>query len=673
MRAGFYPKLAGTGIYKNRRLYVPYLLTCVGMVMMYYLIYYLSRTPALTNMPGGDAMRTMLDLGRRVVAIFAAIFLFYTNSFLIRRRKKEYGLYNILGMGKWNLVRIQVWESLITAVISIAGGLGCGMLFSKLAELCMIHIMGQDTDFTFFISQDAAISTLQWFLVIFALIFLSSTAQIHVTKPIELLRSENTGEKKPKANWLVAILGLVVLGCAYGITLSIKEPVTALVWFFIAVIMVIAATYLLFISGSVVICRLLQKSRSYYYQTKHFVSVSSMAYRMKRNGAGLASICILSTMVLVMLSSTVTLFVGIEDGLHSRFMRDFLIEMQSPDDAQVAMLEEKVDEVLEVSYVKKQNVMNFTQLGVAGYFSGEEVITDPNKLDSFSFDTYDKLRYLYFVPLEDYNRIMGQSETLESGEVIVYAVNDNFNVDRMDIDVYGELKVKKQVDSFHNDGEALVSAVSSVYLFTPEFDKIDISLEQQRDSAGRQLAYASYYYGFDLDVVGEKQISVYQKLKEVLYGSDSGFTSDILVECLEDSRADVYGLYGGLFFLGIFLGLVFLAATVLIMYYKQLSEGYEDQARFSIMQKVGMTKPEIRQSINSQMLTVFFLPLLAAGIHLVFAFPIIKKLLVLFAITNTKLLIMSFICCYLVFVLLYVIVYYITSRFYYQIVSSNED
>ncbi len=669
MRAAFYPKLAGMGIYKNRKLYIPYLLTCIGMVMMYYLIYYLSRTEALSGLPGEEPVRLMLDMGRGVMGAFAAVFLFYTNSFLIRRRKKEYGLYNILGMGKWNLVHIQIWESLITAAVALAGGLLCGLLFSKLAELCMIRIMGQKAAFSFFVSWDAMRSTLQWFLVIFGLIFVSSMAQIRIAKPIELLRSENSGEKKPKGNWLAALLGLVILACAYGIALSIEQPVEALLWFFAAVLMVIAATYLLFISGSVVICRLLQKNRNYYYQTRHFVSVSSMAYRMKRNGAGLASICILSTMVLVMLTSTVTLYVGTENSLHNRYVRDILITMQTPDETQKAALKEKADEVLENCHVGKQDPIEFSDLGLAGYFDGETVITSPENVEFFS---YNDVWYLEFIPLEDYNRIMGKTETLQPGEVIVYALHGNFDRKRMDIDVYGELNVKKQVDSFENDGGALVSAVNSVYVFTPEYDDIADVLQKEKTASGQQLAYSEYYYGFDLDVAGEKQLSVWRNLKGALCADDSGFSSHINVDSLEGNRSEVYGFYGGLFFLGIFLGAVFLVATVLIMYYKQLSEGYEDQARFGIMQKVGMTKREIRQSINSQMLTVFFLPLLAAGIHLAFAFPIIQKLLVLFAITDTKLLVLSFLCCYMVFILFYVVVYYITSRFYYQIVSGGE-
>ena len=321
MSRSFYVKLAWTGIRKNKRLYLPYILTCVGMVMMYYIVCFLSVSPILATLPGGDDVLWMLQLGTWVVGFFALIFLFYTNSFLMRRRKKEFGLYNILGMGKRNLARILIWENLIIAFIAIAGGLVAGILFSKVAELGMVNILSADVSFSLTVDLRTIGLVLVLFSAIFLLIFLNSLRQIHLSKPIELLRSENVGEKPPRANWVLAVLGVLLLGGAYWLAVTIQDPVSALVWFFVAVLMVIAATYLLFIAGSVVLCKLLQKRKKYYYKPNHFVSVSSMVYRMKRNGAGLASICILCTMVLVTLSTTVCLYVGLEDSLQSQHPR----------------------------------------------------------------------------------------------------------------------------------------------------------------------------------------------------------------------------------------------------------------------------------------------------------------------------------------------------------------
>ena len=307
MNFGFYPKLALTGIRKNGRLYVPYLLTCICMVMMFYIIAFLSMNEGVGAMQGGETLQAMLSFGYYIMGVFSLIFLFYTNSFLIRRRKKEFGLYNILGMGKWNIARILVWESLIVTAVSLAGGLLCGVLFSKLAELVMVRMLGGQAAFNFTVDFSCIVQTVVLFAAIFLLILLKALRQIHVSNPVELLHSENVGEKPPKANWLVALVGAVLLGTAYVLAVTISDPISALVWFFVAVLMVILATYLLFIAGSVVFCKLLQKNKRYYYKTNHFVSVSSMMYRMKRNGAGLASICILSTMVLVMISSTMSL------------------------------------------------------------------------------------------------------------------------------------------------------------------------------------------------------------------------------------------------------------------------------------------------------------------------------------------------------------------------------
>lgn len=331
MKRNLYPKLALLGIRKNRKTYGPYILTCIGMVMMFYIISFLSTNPAVSEMRGGDMLQSMLGLGCGVIGVFSLVLLFYTNSFLIRRRKREFGLYNILGMGKRNISRILIWETLFIAIGSIVFGLFCGILFSKVAELCIAWFLDTNVSFGFTISGNAVSTTLWLFLIIFLFILFHSLHQVHVSNPVELLRSEAVGEKPPKANWFLAAVGIVLLGGAYYLAVSIEDPVSAIIWFFVAVLMVIGATYLLFIAGSVTFCRLLQKKKKYYYKTNHFISISSMLYRMKRNGAGLASICILSTMVLVMISSTACLYIGSEDSLRSRYPRNIVVDTYSVD------------------------------------------------------------------------------------------------------------------------------------------------------------------------------------------------------------------------------------------------------------------------------------------------------------------------------------------------------
>lgn len=678
MKKGFYSKLAWTGIRKNKKLYTPYILTCIGMVMMFYIVSFLSISDILNSMPGGDTMQMMLGFGCGVIGVFALIFLFYTNSFLVRRRKKEFGLYNILGMGKWNLARVLLWESLIIAGISLAIGLFFGIVFSKFAELAMINILSAEITFSLTIAPQAIIQTLALFAGIFLLILLNTLRQIHLTNPIELLHSENVGEKPPKANWFFALAGVVILGGAYYLAVSIEDPIMAMLWFFVAVIMVIVATYLLFISGSVAVCRILQKKKNYYYKANHFVSVSSMAYRMKRNGAGLASICILCTMVLVMVSSTVCLYIGTEDSLRAYYPRNICLDTQASkistiDSETTERIRELSDQVLLENGQKGKNTLDYRVAEFPGYISDGVVQTDQSSVPTFQLSAYSDVWQVFVISLDDYNRLMGQQETLRDDEVLIYTTIENgYTEETIAIDNAKPMKVKKAVTHFTDNGIDAVETVPSLYIFVPDFEQYLAPLMDATDDNGNPAIELHWFYGFDLECDDEIQIQIYRQIQNGL--GQLSFSSEddsfvIQCESVANERQVFYGLYGGLFFLGILLGVVFIFAAVLIIYYKQISEGYEDQSRFEIMQKVGMTQKDIRKSINSQVLTVFFLPLIAAGIHLCFAFPLISKLLTLFNLTNLHLLILTTIACYLIFTLFYMLVYKITSKAYYSIVS----
>lgn len=686
MKKGFYSKLAWTGIRKNKKLYTPYLLTCIGMVMMNYIISFLAGSNVLKNMAGGDTMQSMLLWGCSVMAVFTLIFLFYTNSFLMRRRKKEFGLYNILGMGKWNLARVLLWETLIIAGISLGVGLIAGIVLSKFAELGMVNILSADTTFTLSIEPQAIVQTLLLFALVFALILLNGLRQIHLSNPIELLHSESTGEKPPKARWILAVLGILILAAAYYLAVSIEDPVAALALFFIAVIMVIIATYMLFISGSVALCRMLQKKKKYYYKTNHFVSVSSMVYRMKRNGAGLASICILCTMVLVMVSTTVCLYMGAEDSLRATYPRninldttvsslEMLEEENSPDMAAVKSL---VQEVVEQNGQREQNILDYRVAAFAGYVTDQRVIVEHSQLYNYQMTSYSDVWQVFVVPLQDYNRLMGQSETLAPGEVMIYTTKgQEYEGDTIAIGDGQARTIKKTVPAFVDNRVNAVQIIPSLYIFVPDFEQTVAPLMGIQEN-GMDVVNLNWYYGFDLSCDEETQIQMQSQLetglKELGLSYDDEDTSfATLCEGVAKERAGFYGLYGGLFFLGILLGIVFIFAAVLIMYYKQVSEGYEDRSRFDIMQKVGMTKREIRKSINSQMLTVFFLPLITAGIHLAFAFPLLSKMLALFNLTNMPLLTLVTLCCYLIFAVFYILVYRITSKAYYTIVSGTKE
>lgn len=676
MKNGLYTKLAWTGIQKNRKLYLPYMLTCIGMVMMCYIVSFLKYSPVFGSLPGGDTVQAFLNMGFGVMCVFSLLFLFYTNSFLIRRRKTEFGLYNILGMGKKNLALVLGIETLLIALITLAAGLFCGILFSKLAELGIVKILGGTADFSFHIDLQSIRDTLLLFVVIYTLLYLNTLRQLHLTNPIELLHSENAGEKPPKGNALVAIFGAVLLIAAYVLAVSIEDPIAAMIWFFVAVIMVILATYLLFISGSVTICRLLQKNKKYYYKTNHFISVSSMRYRMKRNGAGLASICILCTMVLVMVSSTVCLYIGKEDSLRMRYPRNYNlnVSVESLDmlhGEPVRQSLDALDSICENHGYAPTNVLSYPTAAFAGLIQNDRILLEVPESVNQLMDI-ENLWQFFIISLEDYNRLMGASETLADDEVMVYTTKDQtYDAPTLTIGTGEPLQVKKQAESFVDNGVDAMQVIASLYIIVPDFDAAITAFSEQQTPAE-----LNYIYAFDLSCSDDTQIALQEEMDAALSeietqaGEGSGF--NLLLEGVASERSFFYGMYGGLFFLGILLGIVFIFAAVLIIYYKQVSEGYEDQSRFEIMQKVGMTGREIRRSINSQVLTVFFLPLIMAGVHLGFAFPLIRKLLLIFSLTNFKLLILVTVCCYLIFALFYVLVYRATSRAYYFIVSAGE-
>ena len=676
MKNGLYTKLAWTGIQKNRKLYLPYMLTCIGMVMMCYIVSFLKYSPVFGSLPGGDTVQAFLNMGFGVMCVFSLLFLFYTNSFLIRRRKTEFGLYNILGMGKKNLALVLGIETLLIALITLAAGLFCGILFSKLAELGIVKILGGTADFSFHIDLQSIRDTLLLFVVIYTLLYLNTLRQLHLTNPIELLHSENAGEKPPKGNALVALFGAVLLIAAYVLAVSIEDPIAAMIWFFVAVIMVILATYLLFISGSVTICRLLQKNKKYYYKTNHFISVSSMRYRMKRNGAGLASICILCTMVLVMVSSTVCLYIGKEDSLRMRYPRNYNlnVSVESLDmlhGEPVRQSLDALDSICENHGYAPTNVLSYPTAAFAGLIQNDRILLEvPESVDQLM--DIENLWQFFIISLEDYNRLMGASETLADDEVMVYTTKDQtYDAPTLTIGTGEPLQVKKQAESFVDNGVDAMQVIASLYIIVPDFDAAVTAFSEQQTPAE-----LNYIYAFDLSCSDDTQIALQEEMDAALSeietqaGEGSGF--NLLLEGVASERSFFYGMYGGLFFLGILLGIVFIFAAVLIIYYKQVSEGYEDQSRFEIMQKVGMTGREIRRNINSQVLTVFFLPLIMAGVHLGFAFPLIRKLLLIFSLTNFKLLILVTVCCYLIFALFYVLVYRATSRAYYSIVSTAE-
>lgn len=680
MKKFFYPRLAFDGIRKNKRLYLPYILTQIGMIMMYYIVIFLRYGESLKGTFGEGTVSIVLMLGGWVIAIFACIFLFYTNSFLIRRRKKEFGLYNILGMDKKNISILLFWESMITSAISLFCGLVLGVALSKLAELGLVKaIGGTDISYVFYVSPTAILLTVGVFAVIFLLLFINSVRQIMGASAVTLIRSENLGEKPPKANPLLGIIGAALLIGAYITAVVITEPLSAILVFFIAVIMVIIGTYLLMIFGSVLLCRFLQKRKNYYYKPNHFISVSSMTYRMKRNGAGLASVCVLATMVLVMISSTTCLLFGTEDSVNTRYPRDIVLStgfdtIDGLDDSNLEKVAAGVDSLAASHKANASNFASYRSVVTVGTISdggklvagGTGVTIGSNSNAYICFDV---------VPIEDYNAVMGTNETLEPDEVIVYSYRMKYKYDTVTLGDGKTYKVKKIADSFLVDGDSAVNIASSIYIFVPDFKSAATDFAKPENHNGVRTVNYKYFRFFDtdLDTAGERALcnDYIDATKPAMssYGNMITFS----IDSGNVGRDDYYSAFGSLFYLGVMLSVVFIFAAVLIIYYKQVSEGYEDQSRFEIMQKVGMTKKEIRKSINSQLLTVFFLPLAGAGLHMIFASIIIRRILLTFNFNNPVLFAVTTLVCFVVFALFYTLIYRVTSNAYYKIVSGAKE
>lgn len=668
MKLGFYPKLAWSGMRKNSKLYVPYTLAGAGMAALFYIISYLSSSESLLMVGGGGNIAIILGMGKFVIAVFSLLFLFYTNSFLVRRRYKEFGLYNVLGMNKRNISRILLWETALNALISIGGGVLLGIVFSKLAELGLLNMIGSDVNFSLGVSVISIIFTVGLFGAIYLLIYLNAVIRINLSSATELVKSENAGEKPPKANWLLGIAGVVILGAAYYIAVSIKSPLTAIALFFFAVIMVIIATYLVFIAGSVLMCRILQKNKGYYYKKNHFVSVSSMSYRMKRNGAGLASICILATMVLVMISSTTCLYFGTEDSLRAEYPRNVNVsvwynEQENMSDESVSAYRDKINAA--AADAGMDNALDYRCIATSGVLVDGGLRTGEASITNDFIFTYSSIAEAYIIPLSDYNAMSETKETLSDDEALVFAYRTDYTSDIFAVDDGTQFKVKKVLNSMPcYSGDAMASIATGIYVVVSDKSFAEGDFTSQNGSS------YSWKYGFDTALSDDEEMTLAQRIYGVIDRIDENSISSS-VESIAQNRAEFYELYGGLFFLGIILSIAFICAAVLIIYYKQISEGYEDARRFEIMQNVGMTKKEIRSSINSQLLTVFFMPLVFAGLHLGFAFPFIHKMLMLFNLNNLPLLIGTTVISFCAFALLYAVVYRVTSNSYYNIVSNG--
>ena len=659
----FFPKMAAGNLVRNRRFEFPYLLTGLITVAMFYNMTFLTFHEELKNMPGGATIPTIMNLGTMVVGLFAVIFLLYTNTFLMKRRHKEIGLYNILGMSKRHIAVVMLWETVYTCLITVVGGLLLGILLSKLMLLLLYKILFFSVSFGFMVSWKSVGITAVLFVAIYLVALLLNLLHVHLSKPVELLKGGSVGEKEPKTKVLLAILGVVTLGAGYYIAITTESPLEALMLFFLAVILVIIGTYCLFTAGSIAFLKAMKKRKNYYYQAKHFIGISGMLYRMKQNAVGLANICILSTMVLVMISTCVCLYIGTGDALNAMYPHD-IIYSQSWQDSGNRSKEEvrvQIQEALDKAGMEPTHVQEVDQLTTVNSMPEEATLggVDPNAGVMDLSNTVTTL----VVTAEGYRQMTGNTLNLAPGEAAIYTTESQGEWEQISF-----LGLSFSIKTWLPEAPAItVEGYSERYIFLVVADDAAIeAVYQQQMLDGGGLASNIYWeYSLDFDGVSkEEMLQLYQTLRSSVL-SDTG---DNTLSCRDAQEVDFYSLYGSFLFLGLFLGALFLMATVLIIYYKQISEGYEDKERFAIMEKVGMSQQQVRTAIRSQVRMVFFLPLLGAIIHLAASFKMISKLMAALGLQNIPLFAL---CCagtVAAFAVGYFIIYHLTARTYYKIV-----
>lgn len=674
-----YRKLAFTNMKNNRQFYLPYLLTGMLSVMMFYSMRTMQGNSGIDTVRGAAQLKSILTLGLVVIGVFVCILLFYTNSFIMKRRKKELGVYNILGMEKKHIARVLFWETLTTFVLSVGGGLVFGIVFNKLLTMLLYRMTGLSESIPFYISGWGCAQTIELFGLIYLATLLYNFMQVKLANPMELLRGSSAGEREPKTKILLAVLGVICLAVAYYIAITTEEVMEVLTLFLVAVLLVIIGTYALFTAGSIVFLKLLRSNKRYYYQTRHFTAVSGMIYRMKQNAVGLANICILSTMVLVMVSTTVSMYVGLDDEVESRYDGDINVNVYYdgvPDEETRGIVFDEIKNSIRES----GRVVTGTK-DTAGISTG--MLREGNEIRLLSNETTDlpKMGMLGIMTKSDYE---ASEETalkeLDENEVAViaspvykedsitflgkeYAVAESIEVTGSD-SVYGSMVA----------GGIMYLVVRDDAELADIFEKMKAFREQNPVEGTVNVAYQM---AVNIDGTGEEKKACMAALRERLSLFDESSVTALkdMTGYATDSKQEGYETFlsvnGSFFFLGLFLGLMFLMVTVLIIYYKQISEGYEDKERFAIMEKVGMSSKEVKAAIGSQVRIVFFLPLVTAAIHLAAAFPMLNRLLAMMNLYNSSLFAWCLLATVLVFGFIYFIVFRVTSRTYYKIVGEQ--
>ena len=671
MHKGIFSRLAKQNIRNNKSTYIPYMITCIFCVAMIYMMEFLRDCPTLDQaVRQADEVRMIVFTGEIVVEIFCIIFLIYSNSFLMKRRQKEIGLYNILGLERNHIGIVMFLETIITSIGSLAGGIAAGIIGSKLALLLLLKLLHIPSVLGFYISVKGIFTCLFMFGIVFLMILFLNLAKIHLSRPVELLRGNNTGEKEPAAKWLMALIGFICLGAGYYLAVTTESPIKAITIFLLAVILVMAGTYLLFTAGSIVILKFLRRRKSFYYRTGNFISISGMLYRMKQNAIGLASICILSTGVLLMISMTVSIYFGMNDIMLNRYPYDVDMSVTSISEEECQTAIEAFEKAIADNKVPVEKSVEEIYLDIVCSKNGDQILIKPTN----TIRNSDSVLVLSLLNQAEYERLTGISANLNDGEIFAWypsaVQKDSVTVDEK------EFTVKKWMDKNPlTCGEDAVSDNAVLVVTDEDFKKFDEMRTEMYKGVSSAPAGEDLTLHLGLDITGSETdkidfgTPVMEAVKDLRKNGGLSENSWITSGIRQQEYESYYADNGSLLFIGIFLGSLFLMGTAMIIYYKQISEGYEDQKRFEIMQKVGLSRREVRSSVRRQILMVFFLPLLMAMLHITMAFPMIRRLLLLFGMTNTKLFIGCTAGTVLIFAVVYGLIYLMTARSYYHIVE----
>ena len=666
----FYSKFALNNLVKNKKFIIPYVLSAIFTIMSFYILSSLAFGDNLNKLPNGiDATKQVLSFGIIVIALFSVIFLFYTYSFLVKRRVKEFGLYSVLGMTKKQIAKILVLETIFIAVTTIVLGIGLGIIFDKLMLLVLLKLFSAGVSFGFSITPIAIVFSVLLFGGIYFLLLLYTVIKIARLRIVALLKDENKGEKEPKSRWILAIIGLALIGYGYYTAQTVQNPVKALLVFFYAVVAVIIGTYLVFMAVSITVLKIMKNNKNFYYKPKNFISVSGLLYRMKRNAVGLANICILSTMVLVTMGSTSALYAGMEKSYNERFPRQLMVAGYNSTNEKLKEIENNAKLSAKEAGTEVQDLVSYNSLPMVG-----RLVEDKFNFESNVGVDLSNVKMIVVLQLKDYNKFANKNKTLESNEILLH-IDKKGDYNYNSISLNGsDYKIKEKLSEFPGTiGSATANIMDTYYavvkdekeatkLATKLTELSSKELEKRGISIQTGTPTLQNYVAFNIkDTTKEaKVIESFKKLEK---------QSGIEIEGKEENKLTFRGVFASFLFIGVFISFIFVISQVVIMYYKQISEGYEDKGNFEIMRKVGITDKQIKQSIRSQVLLIFFSPLIIATLHTIVAYPFIEKILRLFLITDNSIFLQALAVTIVVFAIFYLIVYAITSKIYYRIIK----